>query len=84
MAQIKTAISLKDSLLEQADKLASKLEISRSRFFSLAVEAYIQSLENRKLLEDLNAAYQDEADSKEQNHLKQMKSKQRKLVKGQW
>jgi len=37
MPNIKTAVSLDESLFAQADNLAKKLHISRSRFFSLLI-----------------------------------------------
>lgn len=84
MAQIKTAISLKASLLEQADALAQELEVSRSRLFALAVEAFIQSRQNQKMLENLNNAYDDAPDPVEREQLQRMRRKQRHLLKGQW
>ena len=66
MANVKTAVSLPKALFEQADALAHKLEISRSRLFAIAIEEFIQRHENLKLLEAINAAYDDFPDSEQQ------------------
>ena len=58
MANVKTAISLQRPLFEQVDALAQELQISRSRLFVLAVEAFIRRYQNRQLLEAINEAYQ--------------------------
>ncbi len=80
MANVKTAISLQESLFVQADDLASELKISRSRLFALAIKEFIQRHENRELLEGLNAAYDDFPDSEEQASLQGMRSKQRQII----
>ena len=40
---MKTAISVEDDLLLQADRTARKMGISRSRLFSIALEAYLRN-----------------------------------------
>ncbi len=84
MTNVKTAISLQKSLFEQVDALARELQISRSRLFVLAVEQYIQRHQNRQLLEEINAAYDDLPDPDEQLLLHQMRAQHRRLVEGQW
>jgi metal-responsive CopG/Arc/MetJ family transcriptional regulator len=85
MANVKTAISLQQSLFDRVDALARELTISRSRLFTMAVEEFIQRHENQKLLEALNAAYDDSPDSEEQVLLHEMRSKQRQIVQeDQW
>ena len=85
MANVKTAISLQQSLFDRVDALARELTISRSRLFTMAVEEFIQRHENQKLLEALNAAYDDSPDSEEQVLLHEMRSKQRQIVhEDQW
>ena len=84
MANVKTAISLQQSLFEQVDALAQELEISRSRLFVLAVEAYIQRHHNRQLLEAINEAYADLPDREEQALRHHMRQQHRQMVEGQW
>ncbi len=84
MANVKTAISLQRFLLEKVDDLARELQISRSRLFVLAVEDFIQRYENRQLLENLNAAFDDLPDSEEETLCQKMRSQHKRMVKGQW
>jgi metal-responsive CopG/Arc/MetJ family transcriptional regulator len=80
MANVKTAISLQQSLFEQVEALAQELQISRSRLFVLAVEAFIQRYQNQKLLEAINEAYDDLPDAEEESLRKKMRQQHRQLV----
>ena len=62
MQSIKTAISIQKSLFEEAESLAYKMKVSRSRLFALALEEYIHRQQSRELLAQINAAYADESD----------------------
>jgi len=84
MTVVKTAISLQRSLFEQVDALAQELEISRSRLFALAAEAFIQRYQNQKLLQAINDAYDDLPDPEEESLRHRMRQQHRQLVKGQW
>lgn len=84
MAAIKTAISIQQSLFEEADALAQELEISRSRLFALAVEDFIQRYQNRQLLEAINDAYGDLPDPEEQALRQHMRRQHRQIVEGEW
>jgi hypothetical protein len=46
MANIKTAISIEDSLFEKIERLARDLKVPRSHIFVLAVEEYLRRQEN--------------------------------------
>ncbi|NOX62412.1 MAG: hypothetical protein GXP42_10795 [Chloroflexi bacterium] len=84
MTSIKTAISVEKSLFDQVDAVARDLKISRSRLFSLAVEEYIRRYENRRLLEAINAAYEDSPDAEEEMLLQKVRPKHKRLVEGEW
>ncbi len=84
MANVKTAISLQRPLFEQVDALAQELQISRSRLFVLAVEAFIQRYQNRQLLEAIYEAYGDLPDPEEQALRDRMRQQHRRMVEGQW
>jgi len=84
MANIKTAVSLKESLFKQVDALARKLNVTRSRLFALALEDFVRYHENQQLLDKINQAYQDGPDPNEQRLLREMRRHQRKLLEGQW
>jgi metal-responsive CopG/Arc/MetJ family transcriptional regulator len=83
MANVKTAISLQQSLFEQVDALAQEVQISRSRVFVLAVEAFIQRYQNRQLLAAINEAYDDLPDPEEQSLRDRMRQQHRLMVEGQ-
>ena len=84
MANIKTAISISKPLFEKVDNLAHELNTSRSRIFALAATEFIQRHKNQKLLEALNAAYDDIPDVKEESLKSVMRSRHLKMVKDQW
>ena len=84
MTNVRTAISIPEPLFEQVKELAEKSKISRSRLFVLAVEDFIRRHENRRLLEALNAAYDDAPDPEEQTLRQNMRSQHRQMVEGQW
>jgi len=80
MANVKTGVSIRKSLFEQAEALARQMEISRSRLFTLALEEFIQRRHNQQLLERINVAYADEPDVEEEAALRAMRRKHRKVV----
>ena len=84
MDNIKTAISIEKSLFTQANALARKMKVSRSRLFVLALEDFIHEQENRDLLEKVNAVYADEPDESEKVLRRKMRQSYRRLVEGQW
>jgi metal-responsive CopG/Arc/MetJ family transcriptional regulator len=81
---VKTAISLDDSLFERVDALARELDISRSHLFALAAQQFIERYENRYLLEDINAAYDELPGPEEEVGRQNMRSYHRRMVEGEW
>ncbi|ETW99007.1 MAG: hypothetical protein ETSY1_16600 [Candidatus Entotheonella factor] len=65
MSVVKTAISLQENLFQQVEQLAGDLNLSRSHLIALALEEFIERYENKRLLEQLNAAYEDDPQSEE-------------------
>lgn len=84
MESVKTAISIDKSLFAQANALARKLKVSRSRLFVLALEDFIKEQENRDLLEKINAVYADEPDETEKIIRRKTRKSHRRLIEGQW
>ena len=84
MESIKTAISIDKSLFAQANALARKLKMSRSRLFVTALKDFIRQQENRELLEQINAVYADEPDEAEKELRRRTRKSHRRLVEGQW
>ncbi len=54
---MKTAISIPDPVFEAADKMARRLGMSRSQFYSKAVHALIEKYRYTGVTERLNAVY---------------------------
>ena len=84
MENVKTAISVRKTLFDQAEDLARKLKVSRSRLFALALEDYIRRQQNQDLLAQINAAYADERDATEQMLRRKARRSHRRLVEGEW
>ena len=84
MQSIKTAISIQKSLFEQAENLARKMKVSRSRLFVLALEEYIHRQQNRELLTKINAAYAGEPDPGEKTLRRKARRTHRRIVESEW
>jgi metal-responsive CopG/Arc/MetJ family transcriptional regulator len=56
---MKTAISIPDPLFHNAERVAHRLRMSRSRFFASAVSRYVHEVERNDVTERLNTAYKD-------------------------
>jgi len=81
---MKITLFLKKELLRKIDQVTRKKGISRSRFFTLAVEEYLSKHENQELLTALNEAYRGELDEQELERQQAMRDYQRRLVEGEW
>lgn len=65
MSYMKTAISIDEGLFKKAEKLSTKLQISRSQLFAQALEYLIDRSETLEIIQKLNAVYgQNDAESK--------------------
>jgi len=84
MSSIKTAISLEQSLFEEAGALAQEMRVSRSRLFVLALEEFIRRRENRALQARLNEVYDAEPDPAEGARLRAMRRRQREVLGSEW
>ena len=84
MATVKTAISLRETLFEQASILAREMDISRSRLFALALEEFLARYENRQLLEQINHAIPESVDEQDSDRLGRMRRLQRSQLEGEW
>ncbi|MFB2937080.1 hypothetical protein ACE1B6_17665 [Aerosakkonemataceae cyanobacterium BLCC-F154] len=58
---MKTAISLPDSVFQEAEALAKKLGLSRSELYTKALQAYLQKYNRNQLLNKLNKVYSEES-----------------------
>lgn len=66
---VKTAISIEESLLDEANRLSKKLHISRSKLFSLLLKQFAEQERNAQLLQQINKAYEDYPDEDEKKSL---------------
>jgi metal-responsive CopG/Arc/MetJ family transcriptional regulator len=81
---MKTAISVEAELLTEADRTAHELGLSRSRLFSIALEAYLRDRRQQETLERLNRAYAEKPDPASRTTAKNMKAKFRSTIKDRW
>jgi metal-responsive CopG/Arc/MetJ family transcriptional regulator len=85
MTKIKTAVSLPEALFTRVDKLAREMKVSRSRVFALALESFVRDYQDRRLFDQINAAYANEPPGEtEQAALKQIRKQHRRVVEGEW
>jgi metal-responsive CopG/Arc/MetJ family transcriptional regulator len=84
METVKTAISIRKPLFDQAESLARKMKVSRSRLFVLALEDYVSHQQNRELLAQINGAYADKPDIGEKTLHRKARRVHRRMVEGEW
>jgi metal-responsive CopG/Arc/MetJ family transcriptional regulator len=62
---MKTAISIDENLFRKAEKLSTKLHMSRSQLFAQALEYLIERSETLEIIQKLNDVYgQNDAEAK--------------------
>jgi len=83
-SNMKTAISIDDALLREADETARQLGLSRSRLFALAVDDFLQRHRQQDMLRRLNEVYADGLEPAEKRVLNGIKAKVRRTVKERW
>lgn len=81
---VKTAISLDGGLFRQAQGLARRLKVSRSRLFATAMEEFIERRRNLELLQAMNAAHEGPGEPDEEKLRRLQRRQHRRLVQGQW
>lgn len=57
MSFMKTAISIDEDLFRKAEKLSTKLQVSRSQLFAQALEYLIERSETLEVIQRLNEVY---------------------------
>lgn len=58
---MKTAISLPDSVFDEAEALAQRLGLSRSELYTQALRAYLKKHNRNQILHKLNQVYSQES-----------------------
>jgi len=56
---MKTAVSIKDEVFQNAESYAKKAKISRSRLYSDAVEEYLAKRSEKDLIDQINKVCED-------------------------
>jgi metal-responsive CopG/Arc/MetJ family transcriptional regulator len=82
MSYMKTAISIDESLFRKAEKLSTKLQVSRSQLFAQALEYLIDRSETLEIIQKLNAVY-GQGDAETRILTKGGKKKMKRIV-DQW
>lgn len=77
---VKTAISLEGTLFDAADLVAQELNVSRSRVFVIALQEYLRRREHQRLLDQINAVYDDGLDVEEREMLRRMAPHQQRVM----
>ena len=67
MTTVKTGISLEETALIRADSLAKRLKTSSSKVVAQAIDELWTREENRRLLAQLNATYENAPSTLEEN-----------------
>ena len=60
---MKTAISIPDTVFEQADAVAQRLSLSRSELYTRAIREFLERHRNDAVTQKLNEIYADEDSS---------------------
>jgi metal-responsive CopG/Arc/MetJ family transcriptional regulator len=81
---MKTAISIDNELLHEADETARRMGVSRSRLFALAVGDFLKRERQEEILRRLNEVYADGSNSEERVLLKRIKAKTGRVVRDRW
>ena len=81
---MKTAISIDDGLLQEADQTARVMGLSRSRLIALAVGDFLQRRRQEEMLRRLNEVYAKDVEPAEKRLLNRIKAKVCPTVKERW
>jgi metal-responsive CopG/Arc/MetJ family transcriptional regulator len=84
MHTMKTAISVDDELLREADVTARQMGLSRSRLFSIALERYLKDRRREEITAQLNRIHATRPDAGERRKLAAMKSLFRATIRDSW
>lgn len=80
MKNVKTTISISDSLFEKLENLADELNLSYDELIAIALGEFIEREECKRLLAQLNAVYEDDPQVEELWTSQAYRSYQRKSV----
>jgi len=78
---MKTAISIDDGLLQDADQTARQMGLTRSGLFAIAVRDFLQRQHQEQMLIRLNEVYGIQPEPADKRLLKGIKAKVRQTIK---
>lgn len=81
---MKTAISVEDDLLNEADRAAKQMGVSRSRLFSLAMETYLRQTRQAQIIEQLNKVYAGDPQTDERRIARAMMTRVPQMIPERW
>lgn len=84
MKTVKTAISIDKTLFTKVQNLCEKINLSRSQFFSQAVEFFITKSENLELIKKINSAYSDQESTDDSKIMKLRKTRYKNAIVDKW
>ncbi len=79
---MKTAISVDDALMEEADEAARDLGLSRSRLIADALRDYLRKRRGARITQQLNEVYSEPAGEDDRRLVRNLRSKMR--VQDRW
>jgi hypothetical protein len=81
---VKTDISIDDGLLQEADRTARLMGLTRSRLFTVAVRDFLKRQRQEQMLLLLNDVHANQPAPTEKRLLNGLKTKLRRTVKDRW
>ena len=81
---MRTAISIDQGLLKEADRTARRMGVSRSRFLALAVGDFLERRKREQMLFRLNEVYATGGTPEEKRLLRGIKAKVGRTVRESW
>ncbi len=80
MAQVKTAISIDETLFARAEQLAEAMKMSRSALYALALQGLLRERSQQQLTEELNTAYDGTVTDEDAAMLRGMREWQHRMA----
>ena len=80
MAEVKTAISIDESLFKEAERTAQELRVTRSALYALAMQEFLRRRDQERLTEELNAVCDGTLDPEDAAMLRGMRERQRRMA----
>lgn len=81
---MRTAISIDEALLTEADDIAREMGLSRSGLFARAMRDFLRQRRQESMLRRLNEVYKDTSEPAEKELLKKVKVRFSRTLKDRW